>query len=287
MPVRAACPETSPSAPPVAVIDIGSNSGRVVVLERDRAGHFRLADRIARAAPAGPRRRRAGEPQRSVDGAHHGGHPGLPCHRGRRRARTHRRRRDRGDAGCAQRPAASWIGSAASCGIRVEIIDGQQEARYGFAGAVRGLPVSSGMLFDLGGGSMQVSHFRGRRLGEAQPATRRAPPEREVSRVRSAPQPRDPSSARTRLEALEGVARGPARRVRTSGRHRRHAAQPRQDRPERARLSDQPAPRLRALADGLHGIVEQSCTMRQKNRDDISGAERRARRLDRRRRRRD
>ena len=52
-------------------------------------------------------------------------------------------------------------------GIRVEIIDGQEEARYGFAGAVRGLPVSSGLLFDLGGGSMQVSHFSNRRLDRA------------------------------------------------------------------------------------------------------------------------
>ena len=52
-------------------------------------------------------------------------------------------------------------------GIRVDIIDGREEARYGFAGAVRGLPVSSGLLFDLGGGSMQVSRFRSRRLGRA------------------------------------------------------------------------------------------------------------------------
>ena len=32
----------APGASPVAVIDIGSNSGRVVVLDRDAAGHLRL-----------------------------------------------------------------------------------------------------------------------------------------------------------------------------------------------------------------------------------------------------
>ena len=33
---------SSPGRSPVGVIDIGSNSGRVVVLELDRAGHLRL-----------------------------------------------------------------------------------------------------------------------------------------------------------------------------------------------------------------------------------------------------
>jgi exopolyphosphatase/guanosine-5'-triphosphate,3'-diphosphate pyrophosphatase len=52
-------------------------------------------------------------------------------------------------------------------GVGVQIIDGRREAAYGFAGAVRGMPVSNGLLFDLGGGSMQVSSFRSRRLGRA------------------------------------------------------------------------------------------------------------------------
>ena len=53
---------------------------------------------------------------------------------------------------------------ARELGIRIEIIGGLEEARYGFAGAVRGLPVSHGLLFDLGGGSMQVSQFAHRKL---------------------------------------------------------------------------------------------------------------------------
>jgi exopolyphosphatase/guanosine-5'-triphosphate,3'-diphosphate pyrophosphatase len=52
-------------------------------------------------------------------------------------------------------------------GISVRILSGREEARYGFLGAVRGLPVANGALFDVGGGSMQVSLFRGRRLGRA------------------------------------------------------------------------------------------------------------------------
>ena len=44
-------------------------------------------------------------------------------------------------------------------GFPVEVIDGEAEARYGFLGGVRGVPVEHGLLFDLGGGSMQVTRF--------------------------------------------------------------------------------------------------------------------------------
>lgn len=49
------------------------------------------------------------------------------------------------------------------CGIRLEILDGPGEGRAGFLGAVYGLPVNDGFVFDIGGGSLQVTHFRDRR----------------------------------------------------------------------------------------------------------------------------
>src|SRR5262244_218676 len=52
-------------------------------------------------------------------------------------------------------------------GIRITIIGGVVEARLGFNGAVRGLAVSNGLLFDVGGGSMQVTRFAQRRLRQA------------------------------------------------------------------------------------------------------------------------
>jgi len=52
-------------------------------------------------------------------------------------------------------------------GLRIDIIGGLTEARLGFVGGVRGLSVSNGLLFDLGGGSLQVTRFRSRRMGEA------------------------------------------------------------------------------------------------------------------------
>ena len=49
-------------------------------------------------------------------------------------------------------------------GIPVDIADGDEEARYGFLGAVHGLPVQDGIVLDVGGGSIQLIHFRHRRL---------------------------------------------------------------------------------------------------------------------------
>src|SRR5207302_9664325 len=49
-------------------------------------------------------------------------------------------------------------------GIPVDIADGDEEARFGFLGAVHGLPVQDGIVLDVGGGSLQLIHFRERRL---------------------------------------------------------------------------------------------------------------------------
>src|SRR5438067_8392265 len=49
-------------------------------------------------------------------------------------------------------------------GIPVSIADGEEEARLGFFGAVHGLPVEHGIVLDVGGGSLQLVHFRDRRL---------------------------------------------------------------------------------------------------------------------------
>jgi exopolyphosphatase/guanosine-5'-triphosphate,3'-diphosphate pyrophosphatase len=52
----------------------------------------------------------------------------------------------------------------AELGIPVDIADGAEEARYGFMGAVHGMPIQHGIVLDVGGGSLQLIHFRDRRL---------------------------------------------------------------------------------------------------------------------------
>ena len=54
-------------------------------------------------------------------------------------------------------------------GIDLEIISGEREAQYGFLGAVFSLPALNGVLFDIGGGSVEFSFLR---TGRSKTSTR-------------------------------------------------------------------------------------------------------------------
>ena len=49
-------------------------------------------------------------------------------------------------------------------GVTLRVIDGYEEAAYCFLGAVHGLPVNTGLMADLGGGSMEVVEFADRSM---------------------------------------------------------------------------------------------------------------------------
>ena len=52
-------------------------------------------------------------------------------------------------------------------GLEVEIVDGDREASLAFLGAVHSLPVENGVLVDVGGGSIEVARFRDRKFDRA------------------------------------------------------------------------------------------------------------------------
>jgi exopolyphosphatase/guanosine-5'-triphosphate,3'-diphosphate pyrophosphatase len=142
----------------VAVIDIGSNSGRVTVLEVGPLGHLEvLADSRA------PLRL-----ERDLQGAE--GFSDLTIERTARVAadfmaigRSSGADRTAAVATAAVRDAANaqtlLDRIRAESGVDVRIISGEEEARYSFRGAVHGLAVSSGIVFDIGGGSLEVTRF--------------------------------------------------------------------------------------------------------------------------------
>jgi len=153
-------------APPIAIIDIGSNSGRVVVFRLDGAGQLRML--------AGSRA--ALRLVQDVDKTHRLTEESM--------GRAMEALRD--FRALAQGAGAERIVAVATAAVRdadnsqvfsdrvrrelgfeVQIIDGKREAYYGFLGALRGLAVESGLLFDLGGGSLQVSHFERRQPGRS------------------------------------------------------------------------------------------------------------------------
>src|SRR5262245_38151805 len=150
----------------LAVIDIGSNSGRVVVFECDQANHLRtragsraslrlVHDVDTRGELSDATVARATEALRDFQA--------IATGAGATRIVA--------VATAAVRDASNGASFTArierELGIRIDVIDGLTEARYGFAGAVRGLAVSSGQLFDLGGGSMQLTRFDDRRRTKA------------------------------------------------------------------------------------------------------------------------
>ena len=142
----------------LAVVDIGSNSGRVMVFERDRASHLRVLagsraslrlvhDVDERAELSETTMARTMEALKDFRA--------IATGAGAKRivaVATAAMRDARNGALFAERVRREL-------GIRIETIGGLAEARYGFAGAVRGFAVSNGLLFDLGGGSLQIIRF--------------------------------------------------------------------------------------------------------------------------------
>jgi len=150
----------------VAVIDIGSNSARVVGygLDAARQLHILASSRAALRLV------------RDVDREHRLS-PGTVAHV-RETLRDFRAlamgagaERIVGVATAALRDAENgpelMEQLRAELGFPVDVIEGEAEARYGFLGGVRGLPVDHGLLFDLGGGSLQVTRFFQRTLDRA------------------------------------------------------------------------------------------------------------------------
>ena len=146
----------------LAIIDVGSNSARVAVFERDIAGHLRtlassraslrlVHDVDARGELTDATMVRTMEALRDFKALATGAGAGRIV----------------AVATAAMRDAANGELFAermrSELGFHIEIINGAAEARYGFNGAVRGLSVTSGLLFDVGGGSMEVTRYERRR----------------------------------------------------------------------------------------------------------------------------
>jgi exopolyphosphatase/guanosine-5'-triphosphate,3'-diphosphate pyrophosphatase len=151
---------------PIAVIDIGSNSGRVVVYDVHADGHLhirassRASLRLVRDLKA-RRTLSAGAMKRTLDALHDFHAVAVGSGARRTLAVATSAVRD------AKNGAALIAAVRRDLGIQIRILSGVEEARFGFLGAVRGLPVDDGALFDVGGGSMQISLFAARRLGKA------------------------------------------------------------------------------------------------------------------------
>jgi exopolyphosphatase / guanosine-5'-triphosphate,3'-diphosphate pyrophosphatase len=158
-------PEIAPDDRPFAVVDIGSNSARMIVFRLRQGEHLdviedaraplRLARDLRSSDSMGPDAiERTLETLRDF----------LAVARGAGASRMI------AVATSAVRDAADGpelVARAHRLGVPLQAIDGDHEALLGFHGAVHDLPVSGGVTFDVGGGSAEISSFRERRLARS------------------------------------------------------------------------------------------------------------------------
>ena len=146
----------------LAVIDVGSNSGRVVVIRIGRSGHLEILAngraplRLARDLRQG--NRIAPETIERTAAA----------------LRDFRAIAESAGAGTLLAVATSAVRESqnadefqarveAASGVGVRVISGDEEALYTFLGAVHALPIDRGAVADLGGGSLELTEFDERR----------------------------------------------------------------------------------------------------------------------------
>src|ERR1041385_6382172 len=140
---------------PLAVIDIGSNSARLVIYTYETTGHLRIlgsarhALRLVRDMDR--RRRLSAEAIKTAMRALNEFRSVIDAHAARRVIAV---------ATAAMRDAVNGSElieqARVDFGFDIQVIDSNKEGYYGCLGGIRGLPVHEGIVFDLGGGSMQI-----------------------------------------------------------------------------------------------------------------------------------
>ena len=145
----------------IAVIDIGSNSGRVVIVQPETGGHLEIIDEQSAPLRLALEVSRSGElSPAAIEWTLHALKDFTAVARGAGAVRTV------AVATAAVRRATN--GEAFVQRLRdeldldVTLIDAQEEARLAFLGAVYGLPAEDGFFVDIGGGSLQIVHFANR-----------------------------------------------------------------------------------------------------------------------------
>jgi exopolyphosphatase/guanosine-5'-triphosphate,3'-diphosphate pyrophosphatase len=144
------------------VADLGSNTFRLVVFEYREGGTFRLVDEV-----------------REVVRLTEGTAPGAPIapdavERAARVARLFAGFCDGSEVNEVRAVATSAIRDAPNgdevlqaildAGLPARVVSGEEEARYGYLGAVNGTTLTDGLVAELGGGSIQVGRVEDRLL---------------------------------------------------------------------------------------------------------------------------
>lgn len=148
-----------------AVIDLGSNSVRMMVVEIGRRSTWRVVDEERAILRLGDALARRGVIAQDLERA-------LfvfasLAERARRMGAQQIAAVGTAALRSARDGAAFSAALSRAAGVSIDIIDGAEEARLGFLGAMHTLDVPEGNLADVGGASTEISHFSDRRLRSA------------------------------------------------------------------------------------------------------------------------
>ncbi len=154
--------ELPPDDRPFAIIDVGSNSGRMVVFRLREGEHLDVVDdaraplRLAREL-RGSDLLGADAIARTIEALHDFRAVAAGAGATRIVAVATSAVREASDG-------AELLDAAARMGVPLHVIAGDVEARLGFLGAMHDLPVTSGFTVDVGGGSIEITRFTERKL---------------------------------------------------------------------------------------------------------------------------
>jgi exopolyphosphatase / guanosine-5'-triphosphate,3'-diphosphate pyrophosphatase len=149
----------------LAVADLGSNTFRLVVFEYRPGGPFRLVDEVREVvrltegtAPGAPIAPEAVERAARVARLFAGFCAGSGIDEVRAVATSAIRDAPNGD---------EVLQAIVDAGLPARVVSGDEEARYGYLGAVNGTTLTDGLIAELGGGSIQVGRVEDRLLTRA------------------------------------------------------------------------------------------------------------------------
>ena len=239
----------------LAVIDLGSNSFRLVVFtwgKRGGHGWWRRTDEIHEAVRVGAGLDAAGELQ------------AAPMERALETIELFAHFCRATEIDDVRPVATSAIRDATNrndflrqarkrSGLEIEVLSPEDEARYGYLAAVNSTTLSDGVALDLGGGSLQLTHVEERHARDARSWPLGAVRMTERFLAGESVKRKQLKALRahiSRRAGLGGLAQRRGRGRRAPRRHRRHGAQPRGRGGDRGRQAVVRRPGLRARAQG-------------------------------------
>ncbi|WP_223068150.1 Ppx/GppA phosphatase family protein [Paenibacillus caui] len=146
----------------IGIIDIGSNSVRLVIYETEPGGAYRIIYENKYSA----RLSRLVQPDGRIPRAHLQTAVTV-LRQFRAICEAYRTIHIRAAATAAIRNAANsediirWL--EADTGLTIECVSGDKEAYYGFLGVLQSMDIQDGMIIDIGGGSTEITLFRNRK----------------------------------------------------------------------------------------------------------------------------